>query len=232
MYFFRNVKSFLLDIFYPNFCPCCNKLIPWNAYLCEECTASVMSSHKDYCPFCGKQYQECLCETNLEYDYAIILSEYDGMTRSGILSLKKATSLNFAYFCGEQLGQKIMAHDRLQSYDLIVPVPMEKRKKWQRIIQPSEKIAKEIVLATNIPMRNDILSDNGTGRSQHTLSAKERAKNISQFSICDIDLTGYRIILCDDVLTTGSTMNACAKLLKEKGAEEVAVICPATTSLH
>ena len=76
--------------------------------------------------------------------------------------------------------------------------------------------------ATGIPRRADLLEDTGTGAAQHTLSAKERAANTGHFQIPQTaDLTGYRILLCDDVLTTGSTMNRCAELLKSRGAAVV-----------
>lgn len=84
--------------------------------------------------------------------------------------------------------------------------------------------------ATGIPLRADLLEDTGTGAAQHTLSAKERAANTGHFQIPQTaDLTGYRILLCDDVLTTGSTMNRCAELLKSRGAAVVTAAAATTT---
>ena len=73
--------------------------------------------------------------------------------------------------------------------------------------------------------------DNGTGKTQHTLSAAERHKNVEQFSAAPVSLEGMRVLLCDDVLTTGSTMNRCAALLKAQGAAEVAAISMTTTAM-
>lgn len=143
--------------------------------------------------------------------------------------MKTAKSLNFAFACGEMLADRIIAQEILMGYDLLVPVPMSKRKMRQREWNPPEKVAREISRLTNIPLRTDILQDSGTGKTQHQLSAAERAENSARFSICHVDLSGYRILLCDDVLTTGSTMHQCAVLLKQQGAAEVAAVAIATT---
>ena len=63
------------------------------------------------------------------------------------------------------------------------------------------------------------------------LSAAERHKNVEQFSAAPVSLEGMRVLLCDDVLTTGSTMNRCAALLKAQGAAEVAAISMTTTAM-
>ncbi len=225
----RAIKQFLLDIFYPNRCPCCSKLIPWQDTLCESCRVSMQKPEEGFCTCCGKLPVDCLCGTGLSYDRAVVLTEYEGAARSGILSMKTAESMNFVYACGELLAEEILADEALMGYDLLIPVPMSKRKKRKRMWNPPEKTAYEISMRTNIPMRTDILTDNGMGKTQHSLSAKERADNTDHFSICDVDLNGYRILLCDDVLTTGSTMNRCAALLKEKGAAEVTAVVIAST---
>ena len=174
--------------------------------------------------------ESCFCERGPAYDHAIAAALYQEPARSGILSLKRAESKNFAYACGEVLGRMVIADPELLAYDLIVPVPMAKRKKKKRFFNPAEEIAREMSSATGIPLRADLLEDTGTGAAQHTLSAKERAANTGHFQIPQTaDLTGYRILLCDDVLTTGSTMNRCAELLKSRGAAVVTAAAATTT---
>ena len=106
---------------------------------------------------------------------------------------------------------------------------MATRKKRRRYCNPAEVLAKEIAAVTRIPMRTDLLHCAETAVAQHTLSAAQRRKHVSQFSAAGKDLKGYRILLCDDVLTTGSTMNRCAELLKAQGAVSVAAAAAATT---
>ena len=105
-------------------------------------------------------------------------------------------------------------------------------KQRKRCCNPAAVFAREIAAVTRIPYRQDILHDNGTGKTQHTLSAAERHKNVEQFSVALVSLEGMRVLLCDDVLTTGSTMNRCAALLNAQGAAEVAAISMTTTAME
>lgn len=228
----RKMQMFLLDLLYPNRCPCCNCSISWREYLCEACRQEVTAEPADaFCPLCGKLPRDCFCGTGLSYDRAAILTEYTGAARAGVLSMKSAASLYFGRFCGNVLGQRIAEDAVLSGYDLVIPVPMQLRKQRKRCCNPAAVFAREIAAVTRIPYRQDILHDNGTGKTQHTLSAAERHKNVEQFSAAPVSLEGMRVLLCDDVLTTGSTMNRCAALLKAQGAAEVAAISMTTTAM-
>lgn len=121
----RKMQMFLLDLIYPNRCPCCNCSISWREYLCEACRQEVTAEPADaFCPLCGKLLRECFCGTGLSYDRAAILTEYTGAARAGVLSMKSAASLHFGRFCGNVLGQRIAEDAVLSGYDLVVPVPM------------------------------------------------------------------------------------------------------------
>lgn len=129
----RKMQMFLLDLLYPNRCPCCNCSISWREYLCEACRQEVTAEPADaFCPLCGKLLRDCFCGTGLSYDRAAILTEYTGAARAGVLSMKSAASLHFGRFCGNVLGQRIAEDVVLSGYDLVVPVPMQLRKqpKW------------------------------------------------------------------------------------------------------
>ena len=129
----RKMQMFLLDLLYPNRCPCCNCSISWREYLCEACRQEVTAEPADaFCPLCGKLPRDCFCGTGLSYDRAAILTEYTGAARAGVLSMKSAASLHFGRFCGNVLGQRIAEDAVLSGYDLIVPVPMQLRKQRKR----------------------------------------------------------------------------------------------------
>ena len=228
----RKLELFLLDLLYPNACPCCGKSLPWQAYLCETCQTELLAYPADaFCSQCGKPVHDCICGEGLAYDRAVALTVYEGAARKGVLSMKSAVSLQFGRFCGAELGKRILANDALSGYDMVAPVPMSRRKQLKRCCNPAAVLAKEVAAITRIPYRKDLLHDNGTGRQQHTLSAAQRRENTGQFSAGTVSLKGCRILLCDDVLTTGSTMNRGAALLKAQGAAEVAAVAATTTQL-
>ncbi len=228
----RKCWMFLINLIYPNVCPCCGSPISWRQYLCDTCIAAITVPAETFCAGCGKPLETCLCGNDLAYDHALVVTSYEEIARKGVISLKAAESLQFGWYCGEVLGKRVLADARLRTYDCIVPVPMARRKKWKRCCNPAEVIAKELASVTRIPMWTDLLLDSGRGAVQHTLTAKQRRENVSHFSARQKDLKGYRILLCDDVLTTGSTLNRCAALLRACGAETVTVAVAASTRLR
>lgn len=162
----RKMQMFLLDLLYPNRCPCCNCSISWREYLCEACRQEVTAEPADaFCPLCGKLLRDCFCGTGLSYDRAAILTEYTGAARAGVLSMKSAASLHFGRFCGNVLGQRIAEDAVLSGYDLVVPVPMQLRKQRKRCCNPAAVFAREIAAVTRIPYRQD------TARQRHRQDA-------------------------------------------------------------
>ena len=185
----RKIQLFLLDLLYPNQCPCCHRKIPWNRYLCDMCQTLFQLPPDTFCPGCGKPVESCFCERGPAYDHAIAAALYQEPARSGILSLKRAESKNFAYACGEVLGRMVIADPELLAYDLIVPVPMAKRKKKKRFFNPAEEIAREMSSATGIPLRADlleILSGNGS-------LDRCRGSDIHEYRRLDIAVHGFHV---------------------------------------
>ena len=167
------------------------------------------------------------------YDKAVVACYYDKETSPAVLALKKSRNTNFAYFSARILAERLRhgTYYEAEKTDYVIPVPMHISKQKQRGYNQAGLIAKELAFLLNLPYREDILYKNKSGREQHTLtSAQERAKNVESFGIYDIALEGRRILLCDDVLTTGSTMNRCAELLKSKGASAVTAVSASSTA--
>lgn len=105
---------------------------------------------------------------------------------------------------------------------LIIPVPLHKKRRRWRGFNQSEEIARELVRYFNLEMSADKLIRVKYKKAQVKLRAKERRENIKNcFAWRAENLAGRNIILLDDVATTGSTLNECARVLKENGAGEV-----------
>ena len=224
----QKISRFCADIIYPNRCPCCDGFIMWNKYLCDECEKKVLIDTGELCPKCGKRQDECICINLLEYDQAFAISYYENETKNALLDLKRALSKNFGLFAGERLGNLIKADANWLSFDGIVPVPMEKYQRLARGYNQAEIIAESISEVTGIPvMKNCIIKEKGY-KPQHTLNAEEREKNVLCFNSGKRRLDGMSLIICDDILTTGSTLNRCAQILKSCGAKTVCVAVAST----
>ncbi len=220
----KRIKSFILDLFFPNRCPFCDDVIKWDELCCESCRGKLVTAESS-CEKCGKP--ECICGEKLYYDSAYCGFMYDEVSEKGIYSLKSGHGAGAAEFFGDVLSSRIKGE-----YDAVVPVPMTKKKRRMRGYNQAELIAKAVSDRTGIPVLSEALMKNSDDTEQHTLSAVDRAKHIrGLFSLSEGNVENLRILLCDDVMTTGSTVNECSRLLKNAGASEVTVICAATTRL-
>lgn len=221
-----DIKKLLLDIFYPNRCPCCNDFITWNELICSKCTDDIDNMENAYfCKQCGRN--PCICSSNLFYDDAFVYKPYDGTVKNGVLSMKRGNNTNFGRYTGMKLAEMIGNTEA----DFIIPVPMAKKKKRVRGYNQAEVIADKISEILGIPVKNNILNMRYSKTEQHSRNSKERMLIENYLDISDIDLTDKKIILCDDIITTSSTVNACSKLLKSKGAVYVTVALSAGTIL-
>jgi len=109
------------------------------------------------------------------------------------------------------------------SFDAIVPVPLHRRRLQQRSYNQSLLLAREIGRRLQMPVAVDLLQKSVATVAQHELSAKERERNLTRVFQTTRPLTAERILLVDDVMTTGSTVRACSQVLLAAGAVEVQV---------
>lgn len=223
------IEKFIQDIFFPNRCPFCDKFVRWDKLSCEECLIKLPFVDERVCPLCGKE--QCICSKGLYYDKCYTVCFYEGIARDGIIALKTKNAINAAEIFADFLSGKIACDE--ETYDMIIPVPMSNGKKAERGYNQAEEIAKFISQRTKIPLNSNILSKKGGNIEQHALNAEERALNAkNEFFIKEnVNLNDKKIILCDDVITTGNTLNECAKLLKSLGALKIICAVAATTSL-
>jgi ComF family protein len=113
-----------------------------------------------------------------------------------------------------------------EKWDMIVPVPLHSLKEKEREFNQAERLARALGAASQIPVRPNLLCRVERTRTQTQLSRSERAANVHRAFACKKDsaaLKGRRVVLVDDVLTTGATTSACAKILQSQGASDVCV---------
>ena len=226
----NTASRFLTDLFFPNRCPCCDGFIRWDKLICGKCHRSIETVHEKACPVCGRE--PCMCSEDNFYDRALVPLRYENLVKEGVLSLKRGNNKNFGEYTGKLLAGILKNEMSELQFDMIMPVPMSPASFRKRGFNQAEIIAGEIASALDIPLVNDVLIKQDTDSSQHYLNKSQRMRNISSIKIKKTDLTGKRIIICDDVITTGSTINRCARLLKNSGAETVFAAVAAGTKLR
>lgn len=230
----NNIKKYVLDIFFPNRCPFCGKVIKWNENCCEKCFTEIPYITTEYCKKCGKE--NCICsEVQISYDGCASVTYYSGIIKDGIVKFKTDKALNLVDVFESDLYNNLNRITDISNIDFVTFVPMNKSAKHSRGYNQAEVIAGKISKIICKPVISDILIKSKNDIIQHELNRNERrmmVKGLFDFNRKFIKaVKGKNILLCDDIITTGSTLNECASVLKQNGAESVYCITIASTQL-
>ena len=148
---------------------------------------------------------------------------YRNPIRRGIHRMKFSGAKGAAEFFGEEMAQQVARVLPGIRFDAVIPVPSTRREIRERGYDVPLLMARRIAASLEIPLWDDILKKSRETRRQHTLSLEERRENLKgAFAVQNPDrLRRSRVLLCDDISTSGSTLEECAKPLKRAGAAEV-----------
>ncbi|MBI4117271.1 MAG: ComF family protein [Parcubacteria group bacterium] len=234
------IKETLLELLFPVRCAACEKETGHkkkNKLICSDCLKTTRPSSDFFCPLCeaktadGKLCFSCRILTGnsdaaFHLDRLLYPFSYKD---SAVQKIIKAFKYRFIKDLDGPLGRLVISYlDKIKSkIDLkdtvIIPVPLHKRKFNQRGYNQSELIAAKISESLNIEAVNDCLFKIRPTKDQAKLKEDKRLGNLKNVFLCAKPwlVSGRKILLVDDVYTTGATMNECAKVLKEAGAKEI-----------
>ena len=213
------IKRWLLDFVYPNCCPFCNKIIPFDEYYCNSCGIFFSPSPKKW-----------------EYgflDGLTAFTVYDTVSRAFILEIKSKSNGYAISAAAYMIAKSLIEEDFTANVDFITYVPMRKRDIQKRGYNQTKLLAKEVSGILGLPFVT-LLKKNRDTMEQKKLSAEERKKNVKDaFSLASkrCDITSKNILIIDDVCTTGSTLSESARVLKSAGAGKVFAAVFAKTTL-
>lgn len=216
----------LLNLLFPQRCVMCSGITTSST---AYCGCDLPFSGKLICPLCGKETKFCYCEKWFVSVAAPFL--YEGNVKKAIIRLKHNPDKQISSFFAVYMTE---IFDRLYggcNIDLIVPVPISKTTLKSKGFNHSELLAKKISKNLNIPMCTDIVLRKNNSIPQHKLSKLERILNADQsfYLNPETKMNATSILLVDDVSTTGSTLNACSKILLGAGAKSVYCLTVAQT---
>ncbi len=225
-------KDFIIDLFFPNRCPLCGRVIRWDFPYCEKCYDELPWTGKELCHGCGNDIVQCVCDKeNFHFIRCYAAFYYMDVAKSAIIYLKRTNNRIFPNIFAEKIYDDMCEDPYKFKADFIVPVPMSKMKLSRRGYNQAEVLAKSLSEVLKVPLKNDALVKHESLIAQHKLSANMRRNNVRHlYEKGNADgIEGKVVILCDDVMTTGSTLNQCAGLLTEMGAAAVIIAVAATT---
>ncbi|MCL1903803.1 MAG: ComF family protein [Oscillospiraceae bacterium] len=218
-----NLKRFLLDIVYPNKCPFCGEIIPFNQFYCRDCPESLNSFSTQ------PENEKDKLRDNITDTFSIF--EYNDVTRGFVHSLKNNSDgyaiSAAARLLNERIGAELMIN-------LITCIPTDSKRMNERGYNPPALIATELAAMRGIPCNTKLLIKTRRTEIQKTLSEEKRRENLR--GAFDIRKKGVhipeRILLTDDVRTTGATLSEAAGCLLSAGAKSVHAAVVADTSMN
>lgn len=230
----------VLDIFYPRRCAICDRVLPVNEkYLCQGCDKLLKYTGEEYCLRCGRpvddmqEYCPSCRGKEVSFCSGRSLFLYDATLRESIARFKYHGRQEYAAFYANEMYQAFKEWFRQICPDALIPVPIHKERYHKRGYNQAEVLAKELGKRSDIPVLTEYLVRGKNTLPQKELSERERVQNLKgAFYVRKVTQELYKslncVIIIDDIYTTGSTMEACAKVLREEGIRTVYFLCIST----
>jgi ComF family protein len=223
-----------LDTALPPLCPSCRDLVTDNG-LCPACWSKLAFIVPPYCPRLGIPFaydpgpgilsMQAIADPPA-YQRARAAVRYDDVARKLVQAFKYGDRLDLSPLLGRWMSRA--GQDLFAGADALVPVPLHWRRLWARRFNQSAALAEAISRESGIAVAHAPLRRVKATAQQVGLSRAERATNVQgAFRVAPSakdDVTGRRLILIDDVLTSGATSDACARALLRAGAAQVDVL--------
>lgn len=231
MKFVNNIFFPVIDFIYPPVCCVCKKLSDRKEMpVCKSCWSTFVTVDPPH-PTWMEIKSKFTTRGNVEDICSCYLFESEGNLQEAIHLLKYGGMASIGVRLGFDIGKAMSAHPELLNADFIVPVPLHKRKQRERGYNQTEFICKGINQIIAIPADKSFLKRVRYTQSQTQLSISERLINVDQaFDVSASrrpSVKGRSFIIVDDVITTGSTIDACASQLLLHGAVRVFAVSAA-----
>jgi Predicted amidophosphoribosyltransferases len=226
----------LVDLAYPPLCVLCREPVADPDSLCPACWSELQFIDGPVCVRCGLPFEidagpgtecgSCIADPP-KFDKARAILRYDDASKKPVLALKHADRLDLVPAFAKWLDRA--GRELLAETDMIVPVPLHRMRLWKRRYNQSAELARALSRRSGLPLEPLVLERVKPTPSQGTMpSAEARRKNVAGAFLVPKPMRpavkGRRVLLIDDVLTTGATASASARALKRAGATSVFVL--------
>jgi len=221
-----------VSLLYPATCTICGKNVRAGEYLCDKCEGELVRIVAPFCETCSEPFEgfissaftcaNCAHRT-IHFDAAVAAYRGRGIVREVIHQFKYARQIHLRHLVARWL-RAALDDERLRecNFDLMVPVPLHPTRERERGFNQASLLSELLSAQTSIRSQR-VLERVRYTTTQTALDRSERMENLhNAFRLRkNADVRGLRVLLIDDVLTTGSTLSECARVLKRAGAISV-----------
>lgn len=220
------ILSNLISCIFPNICAGCGEVLSGDDHFCDYCFEMIEKVDLEkVCLKCGLPKKSCECsKITFHFEACIAPFKNSGVARKAMYAFKFNHKENLGVYFAKQMTLAIKQKFYENDFDIVTYVPMLKKNQLKRGYNQSCLLAENISKFLQIPLAKDLLKCNKKKKKQHSLSREERFENIRNIYYCRHSLNGKRILLIDDIKTTGATFDACAKQLYAAGADSVVCV--------
>ncbi len=203
----------LINIITPRACLLCGEPIAENEnMICVSCLESLPSASPSLISNLLMEIKDArISDIYIGYEYSDQLKEL-----MHLFKYQRFTKLSAVF--ASAIASQVKKNEMI---DLIVPVPLHVKKKHERGYNQSELIAEELSKRINVNYNFDVLYRKKYTVSQTTLNKNERMQNVGDAFVCKQNIQDKTLLIVDDVITTGSTLKACAQCVLQNGAKNV-----------
>lgn len=229
-------KEMILNFLFPRRCPVCGEIVRQEGRLiCPSCFPKLSFVKSPICKKCGKEVPDDsaeFCEDCMKhrhaFEYGRALLNYNEAARHSMAQIKYNNKREYLDFYGAALAAVHGKAIGRMGVEVIVPVPVHRSRLRKRGFNQAQVLARILGERLGIPVRPDLLSRPKKTEPQKDLTAAKRLKNLSGAFAAGSMAKDFRsVLIVDDIYTTGSTLEACARALRKAGVDKVyfAVIC-------
>lgn len=220
---FEFIKNFIVDFIFPPTCPICHEIVEERNSLCEQCEKNILQSIGNN--FFRMNYK---LETTEILEKVFCIANYRDGAREFLLNLKFNNNLSVIPVL-KNILLSVANNDELKKFlsqvDIVMFVPQHEERFKERGFDPNDLIFHEFFDAQNIPIEKLLIRSKNTQKLFDLNPAERLAMMSDAFTAAEnISVVGKNILIADDIYTTGSTVSACAKVLKENGAKKIFVL--------
>lgn len=222
------IKKLILDLLYPPVCMVCRKLLRGDTGLCPKCLEQLQWIESPRCMCCGKpladdrqEYCPDCRKRSRAFDAGIGVFSYRSSIQRAVLDLKNKGKKENAAFLGACMAAAVGSLLLQWKPQCVIPIPLEAEKKRRRGYNQAELLADAAGKHLHIPVRKDILYRRHNPTEQKGLHRFARRRNQQDaFYVGKTDVP-ERVLLADDIYTTGNTLEAAARVLRQAGAKKI-----------